>query len=142
MCLGHEASEDSYLEDYKRELSKAGFRPYNFLFTAKELEKLYEVFATCMGIMYQPGPDMVAVGAGLFDAVAKVAPDQLFLRPVDHLEFMTLVEAGQAGIRACSTCQRRSAHMQQCARCKRANYCSKECQRSAWSFHKLACEPQ
>ena len=76
--IGHDhyilqpASPDTQQPDSKQQTKlhhvKAGFRPYCFLFTIKELEKLYKVFATCMTILYQPGPDMVAVGAGLLDA--------------------------------------------------------------------------
>ena len=41
----------------------------------------------------------------------------------------------------CSHCELVSTHTKQCAGCRRARYCSPQCQKAAWSHHKLYCKP-
>lgn len=45
----------------------------------------------------------------------------------------------------CSNCDRRTedlGDLKRCSRCKIAYYCSAECQREAWSWHKKNCVPE
>lgn len=43
--------------------------------------------------------------------------------------------------RECDHCELVSTHTKQCAGCKKARYCDSQCQRAAWSYHKLHCKP-
>ena len=42
---------------------------------------------------------------------------------------------------SCSFCQQSSGSMKRCGRCRRTTYCSAECQRMDWDFHKKLCTP-
>ena len=61
-----------------------------------------------------------------------------FIRPLyyDGLH----LEQNKIPVSCCSYCGKQDIRMKLCARCKSVSYCSAECQRSAWSTHKLSCK--
>jgi len=48
----------------------------------------------------------------------------------------------KAKLVTCNNCQKRSSitNMKKCGRCQNATYCSVECQKEDWSFHKSTCK--
>jgi hypothetical protein len=59
------------------------------------------------------------------------------------VEYMRVNARLEAFKRVCSACGRfiDAKLLSRCARCKKARYCSKECQKDAWSDHKADCIP-
>ncbi|KYR01051.1 hypothetical protein DLAC_02140 [Tieghemostelium lacteum] len=42
-------------------------------------------------------------------------------------------------VKACQTCFVKSKPLKKCSRCKKVYYCSKDCQKKNWDFHRMIC---
>ena len=43
-------------------------------------------------------------------------------------------------MKTCETCEKHSSLLMKCAGCKVVRYCSKECQKYDWKYHRLVCK--
>jgi hypothetical protein len=92
----------------------------------------------CLGVLAKSGADLrrsfswyfTIHESSMVDPLTDVQPQANMLQAV--LSFTTL---------ECARCKKFSTDvLQVCSRCRLAHYCSRECQKSDWKFHKVCCK--